>query len=465
MMDNVMGDNSDLSIKVELSRDSYLALLSVDSKHYIDRISKNIILDKLKEKNITYGINVEKIDAICSNAKPVYREVIARGIPHINGEDGRIEYKVEVPNSNKPTVLSDGSVDFKAVNRFVFVKQGEVLAHKIPPTLGQDGRTVTNKIIKAKVGKQISFSIGKNIVQTDNGDSIVSCIDGSICMEGTKISVIEVLEIQGDVGVKTGNIEFKGKVVIRGNVLSGYNIHCDGDLEIDGVVEGCNIFANGNVFIARGVNGNDGANIKCSGNLISKFLNNCKANVGGNIQANVIMHSDIDCNGFVEVIGAKGHIIGGSIKAKSGIKAKVIGSTMGTSTRVIIGMDTGKLSQYDALSKQMKEIKANIKKVDQVINLLNRKIESEPNNIQNAVLMNKSKISKQEYMMELATVAEEYRRLQYELNQQEDTKIYAEEVNLGVRVSIGQTHLNIKQTLNNVEISKLNGEIHIAKTM
>ncbi len=450
---------SRVDIRVDISGDYYSAMLTVASEFEIDRISKNVILEQLEKKGIIYGVDMKKIDFICSQCRPVENIVISKGIPHINGVDGRIEYKVELPNDVKPRVLDDGTVDFKEMNSFVFVKKGQVLAERIPPTEGEEGRTVTGKIIKPKSGKKANFGIGKNVILSEDGSKLISSVDGSISMEGHKINIIEVLELMSDVGVKTGNITFKGKVIVHGNVLTGYSIHCDGDLEIKGVVEAAQIRADGDITISNGIQGHDEANITCGGSLVSKFINNCNVKVDGNIEADSIMHSNIICDGIVKVHGKKGMIVGGSVQAKEEVHVHTLGSSMGTNTRVIIGMDSDMLEKSEKFSGEIKEIKQKIKKVDQILNLLTRKLEINPNDKSSSELLNKTQKSKREYMEQLSKKSNDFREIRESLDEQQGTKIYANAIYPGVRISIGQSHYNVKNAVLNAKVGRYNGEI------
>ncbi len=190
-------------------------------------------------------------------------------------------------------------------------------------------------------------------------------------MEGQRISIIEILEIRGDVGVKTGNVTFKGKILVTGNVVTGYTIECDGDVEVQGVVEGAKITATGDIIVGRGIQGQDEAVIECDGNLIGRFINNCHAKVKGNIEADAIMHSKIVCDGEIKVSGRKGLIVGGEIKAKDQISAKVIGSDMGTQTKIQLGVDSELIERYQFLTDKIRS-KGKYKKLDQALNMLNR---------------------------------------------------------------------------------------------
>ncbi len=197
-----------------------------------------------------------------------------------------------------------------------------MLAEKVDPTEGTPGLTVTGKNIKGKPGKIANFKFGKNVEVSEDGYQLIASTDGTIKMEGQRISIIEILEIRGDVGVKTGNVTFKGKILVTGNVVTGYTIECDGDVEVQGVVEGAKITATGDIIVGRGIQGQDEAVIECDGNLIGRFINNCHAKVKGNIEADAIMHSKIVCDGEIKVSGRKGLIVGGEIKAKDQISAR-----------------------------------------------------------------------------------------------------------------------------------------------
>ncbi len=61
--------------------------------------------------------------------------------------------------------------------------------------------------------------------------------------------------IQGDVGVETGNINFTGKVIVSGNVMSGYEIISNEDIEINGIVECATLKSKGDITIRQGVQG------------------------------------------------------------------------------------------------------------------------------------------------------------------------------------------------------------------
>ena len=81
-------------------------------------------------------------------------------------------------------------------------------------------------------------------------------------MQGTKLSVVPVLEIKGDVGPATGNIDFVGSVLIRGRIKSGFRVVAKGDVQVERTLEDAEIKAGGNIILQRGIQGRKRRNIR-----------------------------------------------------------------------------------------------------------------------------------------------------------------------------------------------------------
>ena len=67
--------------------------------------------------------------------------------------------------------------------------------------------------------------MGKNVVCNPEMTIMYAAIDGLFTLTGGEtINVFPIYEVNGDVDYHTGNIDFVGTVVIRGNVLTGFRI-------------------------------------------------------------------------------------------------------------------------------------------------------------------------------------------------------------------------------------------------
>lgn len=440
--------------ELKISSDYYEARLSVviyESEEL--KISPEAVIDFLKSKNVVFGIDLDAIDTICQNPSLANNLLIATGIPHVNGENGEVTLYIDSENTTKPTMLANGNVDFKNLNLVHIAQKDELLAEKTLPTDGTSGTTVTGKIIKQKPGKPVNFKIGKNVTVSEDGLKLFSAVTGTIKLDGDKISVIEVLEIRNDIGVKTGNIFFTGKVIVYGNVTTGYSIECE-ELEINGIVESATIKCNGNVTISIGVQGNDAANIYCGGSLKAQTLNNCHLTVKGDIACDTLMHSLVICDGEIRATGRKGMIVGGEISARRAIRANIIGSEMGTTTSLKLGMDSVLLDEYKALTEQLKEAKDQCTKLDQLVRLLTKNVQTAPENTEMKDKLNQMIPARDNSYTQMYALTEKNNQMLELFNKMNDSFVTASTLYPGVKVKIGSNFFNAKDELKNVKLIK-----------
>lgn len=459
-VNEVKGEISKFALDIEIASDYYSAYLIIEIFDEEASIKRKDIEDFLQEKNIVNGIDYSVIDQIVENPKQG-KYLIAKGKEHINGKDAEIDYKFDTDSSLHPEVNEDGSVNFKKINLLKQVKKDQLLAVKKPITEGQKGATVTGKEIFPKKGKDMNFKIGKGIVVSEDGLSIRSEYDGAISFVNGKVSIDEILELPDGVGVNTGNIDFPGKVLVRGTVDTGYTIKATEDIIIDGIVEGATLISNANIEITKGVQGNDHAKIKCPGALKCGFINSSHVDVGGDINVDIIMHSEVLSNGKLVAQGKKGTVVGGSYSIKKGVEAKIIGSEMGTITNIKVGIDNELLSKYKKATEDQKkygdefrELVKNEKTVKKKINEGNRN---------KFMLVQYREIL--ERMKDIKPIIDQAKKDVKEIRTKfadlKGASVKAQLFYPGVKINITNTYYNVKQEIKNAEIVKQGGEIKI----
>ena len=101
--------------------------------------------------------------------------------------------------------------------------------------------SVTGEIVSARIGRELPPLAGRGFVRMDNNHIYFSNMDGKIEYANNRIVIMPVYEIFGDVDMKTGNIEFRGDVIVHGNVRKGMKLFTTGTITIDGVVEASDI--------------------------------------------------------------------------------------------------------------------------------------------------------------------------------------------------------------------------------
>jgi hypothetical protein len=340
----------DVFVDVSITKDQMEAAVLIQPPGLLGKeLTEDRLRGRIKDFGIMYGKKEDVITDILKKTKYNERYVIAEGKPSVDGQNGRIDLKVDVgAKSNKPKELEDGRVDFKQVDFFLAAVPKQILAVSIPPTYGEDGMNVLGQVVSAKPGRPApKLPKGKNTEISDDGLSLYSLIGGHITIINNLMHVLPILEIPGDVGNATGNVNFDGDVIVRGVVTTGFKIFATGDVEVRGMVEGAVIEAGGSVKMLSGVQGVEKAVIKAGNDINTKFAQNATLYAKRNIISDAILHCQVDCEGSVLLEGKKRLLVGGKTRAAKTVSAGIIGTRMATNTEVMVGNSPDVLERYN----------------------------------------------------------------------------------------------------------------------
>lgn len=359
-------------------------------------ISFESYITLLKNNRVVHGIKEDFLRSFVD--RPVYREKVevAEGTKAHDGRDAYIQYNFET-NLNRVKLRegSNGRVDFKELNIIQNVVENQPLAKKIPPENGVAGRTVTAKTIPATNGREIDLPLGNNVHVAADGSTILADMNGQVVMASGLINVEPVYTVQGDVNLKTGNIIFLGTVIVNGNVDDGFSVKASGNIEVNGTVARSSLDAEGDIIIHQGINGKGGGKIHAGKSIWARFIENATIESGNMVIASDgIINSQVDALNRIVCQGKRACIMGGRLRAKEEINAKVLGNpTSGTETICEVGFDPKSKEEFAKLTaaredlvKQLDETKLNL----QTLTSLKEQRKSLPED-------------KEAYMQELAT--------------------------------------------------------------
>lgn len=361
---------------------------------------------ELRKAKIEYGINEELLKEIFESRMFDREILIASGLKRVDGIDGEIKYYFDTNPEVKPKEDEKGNVDFKDLNLIQSIKRGQKLAEVIPPKHGTEGKTVIGKTVPPKEGKIFKLPQGKNTMpDPENPNVLISAIDGHLIFKGKILIEIEPAYIvSGNVDYNTGNINYVGSIVIKGDVKSGFEVKVDGDVDIGGVVEDAKIEAGGKVLFQKGIIGRGAGIVRANGDVIMKYIENQTVYSKGNvIIGESARHSKIYADGKVVVKGKKGFIMGGEVVAAEGVETKNLGNYQNIRTDVSVGIN-------EELKKKLEEVDFNI-----------QKSEENEKNVKNAIgILVKMKYSKKEFPPEKQALLEKMQRLQKALPEQRE---------------------------------------------
>ena len=331
------------------------------------RVQIQEVLGDLRVKNIVHGIDMPSLSKHFQSEGCYGEPVIAaKGTAARQGHDASIEYYFNTNPTARPTLLEDGSVDYFKLDMINHCKMGDVLARLTPADPGEDGQDIFGGRVKPREVRSLMLKYGTQIKLSDDGLTISSMVDGHVMLVDGKVFVSNVYQVE-NVDLSTGNIDFVGSVQVNGNVKENMRISAGGNVVINGVVEGAHIKAQGNIIIARGMNGMTKGTLEAGGNVICKFLENTNVKAGGYVNTESILYSDVAAGTEIIVTGRKGFITGGHVQAGKLISVRNLGANMGNTTVVEVGIDPETKAQYNQLQREVGEVVKAIRTAQPVI--------------------------------------------------------------------------------------------------
>ena len=471
----VQGDGEDILVNNEftrMERECYLDTLSPDKLTYTmrfyppsvggERMTQREIFQDLFHKGIRYGIQDNAVNAFVEH--PVYCTdiVVAKGTPVVQGKEGYVEYLFDTKPNARPTLREDGSVDFFHLNLVNHCSVGDKLAVLHPSSQGTEGKTVRGEVIKPLHIKVIKLRFGKNIELSEDQTEIYSKVDGHVELDGDIVYVSDVLEVE-NVDPATGNIDYEGSVVINGSVTAGYTVQAKGNIEVKGVVEGATLEAGGNITIARGMNGMGRGVLKAGQNIVVKYLENVTAQAEGNVTSESILHSNVSAGNAIEVTGKKGFITGGKVTAASSIKVRTLGSDMGATTVVEVGVDPTLKRRCFELENQKKEIEKVLKTVSPalvaMLTKMKQGVKMSPDQVAQVQKLSQLEKVKKE---ELANVESELQEISQKVQEDAPAEIVVQgAVYPGTQITISGASMNVQNSIKYCKFVKVRGDVKV----
>jgi uncharacterized protein len=322
----------------------------------------------LAHNGIHHGIREDVLHELEDAPRYNATVLVAEGTPAVNGADAKIVYSFSTEHS---PVLKEknGRVDFRELNLVENVVAGQIVAKKVPAGEGQEGHTVTGRMLPTKPGKDVALTVGKNVKLAEDGMTAIAEINGQVLLVGGKVNVEPVYTVGGDVNLHTGNILFLGGVVVKGGIDDGFTVKAAGNIEVYGNVGKAQLDAEGDIIVHQGILGKGGGKAMAGKSVFAKFIEHAHVEAAENVVASEgIMHSFVDANRKIVCQGKRASIVGGRLRAAEEINAKNLGSVAGTETVLEVGYDPKskeRLVRFEAVvterRRELEDLERNIK--------------------------------------------------------------------------------------------------------
>ena len=368
-----IGERRDATCTINISDDKLRAHLTVTPNYGGKEVTLSMIQKIIKESQITYGlVETEKLQEIIDKGS-CNAYLIAQGIKAIDGVDSQFKSMMPDVQERKPKIDENGVADYRDLGEIPVVHKDSVVMQRIPAIQGKEGRSVFGEVIEPKIGENIPFSKDMTgvYVNPDDEDQLLSSVTGQPVPVPNGMTVSSILTLD-TVDFSTGNINFDGSVIVKGDVVEGMTIEALEDVIVNGNVIGANIksmggmtikgsimgssqlFSNADIVIKNGVQGaeqpsdenhvNDAQKIVARGSVILDFVENYHIEAGYDIVISKYALNTELMAGNKIFAGAKNSsnkssIMGGSSSALIELKAAIVGSRAGINTHIQVGIN------------------------------------------------------------------------------------------------------------------------------
>ncbi|MEI0489161.1 FapA family protein [Brachyspira pulli] len=462
------GNNAKISYSI--SDDKMRAYVTVTKPNKGGReMDLQDVKEIMENCGITFGFQEENVTKCLEEGTFNIPILAAEGRPPVNGQNAKIEYLVNVNKKVIPKYIGeDQSIDYKDLSIVENVVEGQKLARKVPATDGEIGRTVLGVKIETKAGKDIDIKevLGDNVEMSDDGEYILSTINGQVVLRGKSLNVEPIFEVSGDVGPETGNINFIGSVLVKGSVNDNYSIKAEGNIDVHGTVGKCDLEAKGDIMVKLGIQGNENSVVKAGGDVIAKFIQFSNVQAGNNVVVTeAILNSNIDSDNRIILIGKRASASGGRLRALREVNGKVLGSQAGTRTLIETGISPAKRRTIDDLDKEKEELDNSIEETERNIKSLEQaaKLKKLDDEKKEQLQSYKEQLEQASSRREEVVLEREALTQTIEVEKVESTISAGKEMLPGVQLTIGSAEFTIRQSYKSITFFEENGMIQTEK--
>ena len=419
-------------------------------------MAKTILL----EAGVTHGIDLIDLTTLIESKEYNEPKVIARATSPTDGDDGKLIFHFSTDErTGAPVEIGGGRVDYRTLDLFIPVTEGQHLVTRTVATEGEPGLSVRGNPIKQKPGKETSLPRGKNVNYNEERTEIHAACAGMVEFVNNAINVSSVYKINGDCDMSVGNIDFEGSVHISGSVRSGHTIKATDGINVGGGVEAAKLIAGGNIEVKGGMQGSGKGTIEAGGSVSIMYIEQGLISADGPVTVDVSIHSKIETGSTLHAKGKRGAIIGGKASAAGDIVVNFIGALSNTKTEVEVGVMPRKRARLLVIEKEMERIAADKLKLDQLDAYLAKSKGAMDNETWTKLHLSGIENRKLNET-DAKAFTEEMEELKYEMEHATDSKVHVfDTVFNGSRIGIGSSAFNVNDEISYATFKYSDGEV------
>ena len=326
------------------------------------------IVNLLREHGVKAGVSPQAVRQAAerlARGEPVSELVLARGTPPSQGRDAQIRLHVELGGERVGRRTESGHIDFRDKGPLPVVEPGTPVASLVPAQPGEPGLNVLGQKVPPRPVRLLRLHAGKGLSLERGGTLAVASAQGMVMRPAEdRFEVVEILEVRGDVDFHTGHIDFPGKVVVTGTVLTGFKVRCY-DLEVREMEPGSQVEVRDNLTVEGGIMGSE---VTVGGNLVARFIRDSRVVAKGDVICeNEIVQSRVEAQGLVVVTLTDGRIVNSQVAGVKGVAAGEIVSSGSPHTVIRLGVSPEFEQEIYSLRKKVKDLEDEAERLNELL--------------------------------------------------------------------------------------------------
>ena len=420
-------------------------------------LDMSVLQNSLAGAGVVHGLDANALSQLMQEKTYFKNYLVAQATPAEHGKNGYLTFHFRRELDSRPKEDETGRVDYRNLDLFESVTEGQLLVTRTPPTAGVPGYNVIGKELPATPGKNVPLPKGKNISIDEESLNLYAARSGMVIFTENKVVVSNIYQVEGDADMSVGNIDFDGSVIIKGHIISGITVKASGNVDVSKVVEAATIIAGGNIMLRHGMQGMNKGRLEAGGSITASFIERATVVAKENITANIIAHSVTEAGDSLLLTGKNGSLVGGQAIASNVIKAQVIGSATETLTDIGVGMVPHKRSRMQFLQQELKRLPEDIEKLRTIQRYLAANPSDDPQKVAMSFSVNQS-------LAHNSQLLEEYNNEFEELSLESANSIHgkvhvSDTIFRGARVNIASANYRVMEDTSHCTFKISGGEI------
>ena len=229
--------------------------------------------------------------------------------------------------------------------------------------------------------------------------------------------------IEGNVDLATGNIDVRGALVIKGDVLSGFSVRTRGSLEVQGHVEDATLDVDGDLVIRHGFTGSGKGKITASGTVTLSHVHHQTVVAGKDVSiGSECINATIYAGGRISASHAV--VSGGKLDAMTEIEVGELGLAEEVSAKIRVGQRAKLIEHLGTADKDLANAERQLKEVKEAVyKLVKIKVDGGTLTADKEALLVKLQAAQKMLPERIAAIHAEQSMVQADLQKKSDARV------------------------------------------